>query len=131
MLDGVSRAMPALAYAQAVQARAARVGFDWPDADGVVEKVAEEARELTAAPPESRQEELGDLVFSVVNLARRLGIDAEEALRAANGKFRARFAAMEATAREAGKTLDEYDAAGLDALWLRAKAATAAGPAGR
>jgi tetrapyrrole methylase family protein/MazG family protein len=132
MLDGVSRAMPALAYAQAVQARAARVGFDWPDVGGVVDKVAEEARELTDAPPESRQEELGDLVFSVVNLARRLGIDAEEALREANGKFRARFAAMEAAAGAAGKTLDEYDAAGLDALWLQAKAAAAAaGPAGR
>ena len=127
MLDGVSRAMPALAYAQAVQDRAARVGFDWPDVDGVVDKVAEEARELTAAPPEARQEELGDLVFSVVNLARRLGIDAEEALREANGKFRARFAAMEGAAREAGKTLEEYDAAGLDGLWTRAKRAAAAG----
>jgi tetrapyrrole methylase family protein/MazG family protein len=127
MLDGVSRAMPALAYAQAVQDRAARVGFDWPDVEGVVDKVAEEARELTDAPPEARQEELGDLVFSVVNLARRLGIDAEEALRAANGKFRARFAAMEGAAREAGKTLEEYDAAGLDGLWTRAKRAAAAG----
>jgi tetrapyrrole methylase family protein / MazG family protein len=121
MLDGVPRAMPALAYAQAVQDRAARVGFDWPDVAGVVDKVAEEARELAEAPPEGRQAELGDLLFSVVNLARRLGIDAEEALRGANGKFLARFASMEGAARRAGKTLEEYDPAGLDALWEEAK----------
>jgi tetrapyrrole methylase family protein/MazG family protein len=133
MLDGVPRAMPALAYAQAVQDRAARVGFDWPDVAGVVDKVAEEARELTEAPPEGRQAELGDLLFSVVNLARRLGIDAEEALRGANGKFLARFASMEVAARRAGKTLEEYDAAGLDALWEEAKSQVSGpvpGPAG-
>jgi tetrapyrrole methylase family protein / MazG family protein len=130
MLDGVPRAMPALAYAQAVQERVARVGFDWPDVAGVVEKVAEEARELAEAPPEdhkARQEELGDLLFAAVNLSRRLGIDAEEALRGANAKFRARFAAMEGAARGAGKGLEEYDASGLDALWEGAKAAERAG----
>lgn len=121
MLTGVPRAMPALAYAQAVQERAARVGFDWPDVAGVVDKVAEEARELTAAAPEGRQEELGDLLFTIVNLARRLGIDAEEALRGANHKFRTRFAAMEGAAGVAGKTLEQYDLAELDALWEAAK----------
>jgi tetrapyrrole methylase family protein/MazG family protein len=123
MLDGVSRAMPALAYAQAVQDRAARVGFDWPEVTGVLEKVAEEAGELASAPPAGRQGELGDLLFTIVNLARHLEIDAEEALRAANGKFRARFAAMEGAAGASGKTLEEYDLAGLDALWNEAKGA--------
>jgi tetrapyrrole methylase family protein/MazG family protein len=130
MLDGVPRAMPSLAYAQAVQERVARVGFDWPDVAGVVEKVAEEARELAEAPPDdhkARQEELGDLLFAAVNLSRRLGIDAEEALRGANAKFRARFGAMEGAARRAGKGLEEYDASGLDALWEGAKAAERAG----
>lgn len=121
MLEGVPRAMPALAYAQAVQARAARVGFDWPDVSGVVDKVAEEARELAGAAPEGRREELGDLLFTVVNLARRLGIDAEEALREANHKFRTRFALMERAAGATGKTLEQYDPAGLDALWGAAK----------
>jgi tetrapyrrole methylase family protein/MazG family protein len=122
MLDGVPRAMPALAYSQAIQERAARVGFDWPGVDGVLEKVAEEAREVArAASPEARHEELGDLLFVLVRLAGWLGVDAEDALRAANQKFRARFAAMEAAAGAAGKTLDQYDAAGLDALWIAAK----------
>ncbi|HEX2035231.1 MAG TPA: nucleoside triphosphate pyrophosphohydrolase [Chloroflexota bacterium] len=125
MLDGVPRAMPALAYAQAVQARAARVGLDWPDVDGVVDKVAEEARELAATTsPAARQDELGDLLFTIVNLARRLDIDAEDALRQANQKFRTRVAAMERAARREGKTLDQYDLPGLDALWLAAKAAS-------
>jgi tetrapyrrole methylase family protein/MazG family protein len=133
MLDGVPRAMPALASAQAVQDRAARVGFDWPDVGGVVDKVAEEARELAGAPPEGRQEELGDLLFTIVNLARRLGVDAEEALRSSNQKFRARFAAMEGAARAAGRTLEEYDLEGLNALWDEAKQAYGSGlasPAG-
>jgi tetrapyrrole methylase family protein/MazG family protein len=122
MLDGVPAAMPALSYSQAVQARAARVGFDWPDVDGVLDKVAEEARELTiAATPAEREEEFGDLLFVLVRLADRLGLNAEDALRAANQKFRTRFAAMEAQARAAGKTLEDYDAAGLDALWNEAK----------
>ncbi len=122
MLDGVPAAMPALAYAQAIQARAARVGFDWPDVTGVLEKVAEEAREVVAAKSsEQREEEFGDLLFVLVRLADRLGVDAEDALRAASAKFRARFARMEAAARAQGKTLETYDAAGLDALWNEAK----------
>lgn len=122
MLEGVPAAMPALAYAQAIQARAARVGFDWPDITGVLEKVAEEAREVAMArSQEERAEEFGDLLFVLVRLADRLGVDAEDALRAASAKFRARFARMEAAARMQGKTLETYDAAGLDALWNAAK----------
>ena len=122
MLDGVPRAMPALAYSQAVQARAARVGFDWPDVDGVLDKVAEEAREIVRATTEAeRHEEIGDLLFVLVRLADRLGVNAEDALRGANQKFRRRFASMEAQARQAGVALEDYDAAGLDALWNEAK----------
>ena len=124
MLDGVPKAMPALAHSQAIQARAARVGFDWPDVQGVLDKVAEEARELAESASEAdRQEEFGDLLFVLVRLADRLGVNAEDALRAANQKFRVRFAAMERAATAAGKSLEDYDAAGLDALWNRAKGA--------
>jgi tetrapyrrole methylase family protein/MazG family protein len=122
MLDGVPVSMPALSYAQAVQDRAARVGFDWPDVGGVLDKVAEEARELAqTVSADDRREELGDLLFVLVRLASWLKVDAEDALRQANRKFRGRFAAMEQAARAAGRTLDQYDAAGLDALWVRAK----------
>jgi tetrapyrrole methylase family protein/MazG family protein len=122
MLDGVPSSMPALSYAQQVQDRAARVGFDWPDVQGVIEKVAEEARELASAVShDERREELGDLLFVLVRLASWLKLDPEDALRAANRKFRARFAAMEASARGAGRTLEQYDAKGLDQLWTAAK----------
>ncbi|HEU5318937.1 MAG TPA: nucleoside triphosphate pyrophosphohydrolase [Chloroflexota bacterium] len=122
MLDGVPVSMPALSYSQQVQDRAARVGFDWPDVSGVLDKVAEEARELAeAGTAEERKEELGDLLFVLVRLASWLKLDPEDALRAANRKFRERFSAMEGAARAAGRTLDQYDAAGLDALWRAAK----------
>ncbi len=131
MLDGVPRAMPALAYSQAIQERAARVGFDWPDVDGVLEKVAEEAREVAQArTADERARELGDLLFALVRLAGWLGVDAEDALRLANERFRTRFAAMEAAARAAGKTLEHYDAAGLDQLWRAAQAAKGSVSAG-
>jgi uncharacterized protein YabN with tetrapyrrole methylase and pyrophosphatase domain len=98
------------------------VGFDWPEVGGVLEKVAEEARELAMArTAEERREELGDLFFVLVRLASRLKLDPEDALRAANRKFRDRFSAMERAARAEGRTLDQYDAAGLDALWRTAK----------
>jgi tetrapyrrole methylase family protein/MazG family protein len=130
MLDGVPSSMPALSYAQQVQDRAARVGFDWPDVEGVLEKVAEEARELAAAPDDAaRGEELGDLLFVLVRLASWLKLDAEEALRAANRKFKGRFAAMERAARSQGRALDQYDAPGLDRLWTAAKGVSAGGAA--
>ena len=118
-LDGVALGLPALMRAQKLQKRAARVGFDWPDADGPRAKIEEELAEVAAAPPEHRAEEIGDLLFAVVNYARHLGIDAEEALRAANGKFERRFAVMEA---EGGDGFPALDLDAKESLWLAAKA---------
>lgn len=118
-LADVPMALPALTRAAKLQKRAARIGFDWPDVAGVVDKLAEEAAELTAAAtPEEREAELGDLLFTTVNLARHLGIDSEAALRGANRRFETRFRAME---KEAGD-LTGTDASTLDRLWSRAKA---------
>lgn len=90
-LDGVALALPALMRAQKLQKRAAKVGFDWPDTQGAFDKIVEEARELKDAEPDQQQEEAGDLLFSVVNLVRKMGIDAEASLRDANAKFTRRF----------------------------------------
>ena len=113
-LDGVALALPALMRAQKLQKRAAKVGFDWPSADGAYDKIAEEAAELRDAAEDERHEEAGDLLFSVVNLVRKLGIDAEAALRDANAKFTGRFEAVEDRAGGSveGLSLDE-----MDALW--------------
>ena len=116
-LDGVALGLPALMRAAKLGKRAARAGFDWPDAAGVVDKVAEEARELAAAPEAAREEELGDLLFTIAQLARHLGLDPETALRRANAKFERRFAAMEAE----GPLPGGMEA--LEAAWQRAKAA--------
>ena len=117
---GVSRSLPALAYAQEIQERAASLGYDWPDVEGVIDKLEEEALELLAADGESqRREEFGDLLLVIVNLGRKLGIDAEGALRSANAKFAGRFARVERLADDrplATMTFDE-----LDELWARAK----------
>ena len=95
-LAGVALSLPALLRAQKLQGRAARVGFDWPDTDGPRDKIAEELAEVADASDDSeRHEEVGDLLFAVVNYARKLGVDAEGALRDANAKFARRFAAME------------------------------------
>lgn len=119
-LAGVPLAAPALSRAQTLTARAARVGFDWPDAAGARAKVDEELAELDeAASDEARFEELGDLLLSVVNLARKLGIDSETALRAANAKFEARFRYMERN--DAG--FATRDPAEQDRLWRLAKTA--------
>jgi tetrapyrrole methylase family protein/MazG family protein len=121
-LDGVPRDLPALTQAEAYSDRAARVGFDWPDVDGVLTKVAEEAREVqSAARPEERAEELGDLLFALVNAARWMKIDPEAALRAANAKFAARFRQVEAQAKAQSRDLAGMSLADLDALWERAK----------
>src|SRR5262245_32092861 len=91
-LDGISSSLPALAASQETQERAAAVGYDWPDIEGVLEKVTEELSELRAsASPDERREEFGDLLFVIVNAGRRLGVETEAALRAANAKFRRRF----------------------------------------
>jgi len=122
ILDGVPPAMPALARAQAIAERVARVGFDWPDVQGVLEKIAEEARELAAAAsPEARAAELGDLLTAVVNLARWLDVDAESALRAANDRFCRRFRMVEQLAAQRGLELSALDIHALDALWEEAK----------
>ncbi len=126
-LAGVALALPALTRAVKLQARAARVGFDWPTAAGVTDKIAEEARELVEArdrlSPDALAEEYGDLMFVMANLARHLKIDPEAALRAANAKFERRFARIEAWLAETGRRPEDSDLAEMDALWNRAKAA--------
>ena len=122
LLGGVSRSLPALARAQAIQKRVARVGFDWPDAEGVVAKIAEEAAELREAQGgEELEEELGDVLFSVVNLARWLNVDAESALRGACGQFIQRFSGMEDLCRERGLGLSELSLAEQEELWEEVK----------
>jgi tetrapyrrole methylase family protein/MazG family protein len=122
-LDGISRSMPALAAAQEMQERAAHLGYDWPDIVGITDKVQEELAELdAAATDEERREEVGDLLLVVTNLARRHGVDAEAALRAASDKFRARFGRVERMARERDVQLRDLGLAELDALWDAAKA---------
>jgi MazG family protein len=130
VLADVPKALPALLRATKLGKRAARVGFDWPDASGVQAKIAEELTELagatTSQDPAAIAEEMGDLLFSVVNLSRHLQVDAEEALRAANVKFEARFHRMEALARGRGLELASLTPQAWDALWLEAKAAAKA-----
>ena len=123
ILNGVPKQMPALSYAQAVQARAARSGFDWNDFAGVVEKVAEELDELAGADSDAeRQHELGDLLFSMVNAIRWLGVDAEGALRQSNSRFFRRFAAMERLSGERSLAFSDLSLDEKEALWQEAKA---------
>ena len=121
-MDGIPVALPSLAYAAKVQKKAASVGFDWDDVGGALPKVAEELAELGAVvgQPEAR-EELGDLLFAVVNVARHLGIDAEAALRAATGKFQGRFEAVERLAAARGADLHDLSLTELDGLWDEVK----------
>jgi nucleoside triphosphate diphosphatase len=126
VLAGIPRALPALTRAAKLGRRAARVGFDWANAREVRAKVLEELHEVDAAQAEAAgtsalAEELGDLLFAVVNWGRHMQLDAEEALRAANGKFERRFSRMECLARERGLELQRLSAAEWDALWREAK----------
>jgi MazG family protein len=126
-LDGISGSLPALAASQEMQERAANIGYDWPSIDGVLDKVVEETEELReaaaeGAPDGAWAEELGDLLFVLVNVARKRGVEAEAALRAANAKFRRRFGRVEAMAAERGVALRDLDFATLDDLWDAAKA---------
>lgn len=124
VLDGVALGLPALMRAAKLQKRAARVGFDWEDPADVAAKVAEEAAELAAAAdPDAVEDELGDLLFSAVNLARHLGVDPERALRRANDKFQRRFNALEDDLRAAGSSPAEASAAEMEALWQAVKRA--------
>jgi nucleoside triphosphate diphosphatase len=136
-LDGVPRALPALMRAEALQKKARHVGFDWPDARGALEKVREELAEATVEieaelaivqasetrlpPSDATAEELGDLLFSIVNLTRHLKLNAEELLTAANDKFTARFQAMEARIKAQGQTVSECSLQELDAVWNEVK----------
>lgn len=121
LLDGVPAALPALLQAQTYQERAARVGFDWPNVKGVLDKLYEEWKEFNEAPTERQSEELGDLLFAAVNLARWYSIDAEDALREANARFKKRFAVIESAARSEGRRLDDLSLEEMDAHWNRAK----------
>ena len=128
IFEGIPRSMPSLAYAAKVGAKASKVGFDWPDVEGAFPKIAEETGELRDAldDPDAADsataDELGDLLFAVVNVARHLDIDPELALRAATDKFRSRFEGVERLARERSLDLRDADLATLDALWAEVKA---------
>lgn len=122
-LDGVAAALPALTRALKLQAKAARVGFDWPHVDFVHDKIAEEMAEFKSAPEDKRAEELGDILFALANLARHHGIDPEAALRGANRKFERRFAFIEAELAKRGRVPAESDLEEMDGLWNDAKAA--------
>jgi MazG family protein len=127
LLDDVPSALPALMRAVKLQNRAAEVGFDWPSAVTVTDKIAEESRELAEAA-DSRDhakiaEEFGDLLFAMANLARHLKLDPEDALRAANAKFVRRFKVIEAGLRAKGRTPEEASLEEMEALWQEAKKA--------
>ncbi|MBA7627884.1 Nucleoside triphosphate pyrophosphohydrolase/pyrophosphatase MazG [subsurface metagenome] len=122
MLAGVPRQMPALGYSLEVQKRVARVGFDWEDIEGVIDKLTEEVAEFKqAGSQQQRAQEFGDLLFTLVNIGRRLGVDSEAALRGANERFYRRFAGMEELCRQRGVSLDELSFDEQNALWEEAK----------
>jgi MazG family protein len=124
-MDGVAMALPALKRAQKLGERASRVGFDWPTADGAWQKIEEELQELRGAQSNADQnaiaEELGDLLFAVVNLARHLDVDAEQALTSANRKFSGRFRSIERQVSENEQDIRQLPLEVLEEYWLRAK----------
>jgi tetrapyrrole methylase family protein/MazG family protein len=122
MLDSIPRALPALSQAEQIQRRAARVGFDWKEISGVLQKLREEITELEKAGDEQkRAEEFGDVLFSMVNVARWMNVDAESALRESNERFARRFRFIEAAAREQKKNLQQMTLEEMEALWEEAK----------
>ena len=128
LLSGLPKGMPSLSYGQAIQRRAAGVGFDWKEEEDIIEKVAEEARELQQATDDQAvADEFGDLLFSLANVARRRGIDLEAALRGTNERFRQRFQYMEELARQRGMSMDKMSLEELDSLWNEAKRALSSG----
>ncbi|RJQ31555.1 MAG: nucleoside triphosphate pyrophosphohydrolase [Actinobacteria bacterium] len=123
-VGGIPKGLPSLLYAQKLQNKAARIGFDWQDQKGVVDKVEEEIEEFTALPVTSKQqaeEELGDILFSVVNLARHHKIDAESALFKASEKFKKRFVAMEQLAKDGKKSFEKLSLREKENLWMQVK----------
>ncbi len=124
LLGGVPLALPALIQAQEYQERAARVGFDWPEIEGVLEKITEEIQEVRAAENEDELAgELGDLLFALVNLARWKKIDAESALRGTNVRFKRRFGYIEAGAKKRGRNMQDLTLNEMESLWQEAKTA--------
>lgn len=122
ILDGIPLALPALSQAQEYQDRAARVGFDWPEVEGVLDKIKEEIEEVKNAETDFElASEVGDLLFALVNLARWKKVDAESVLRATNAKFKNRFAYVEQGAKKQGRNLSELTLNEMDALWNEAK----------
>ena len=122
ILASAPKQMPALGYSQEIQRRVARVGFDWEEIDGVIEKLTEEVGELKRADSQQRKvQEFGDLLFTLANIARRLGIDLEAALREANQRFYQRFTDMEEVCRQRGLNFGELSFDEQNALWEEAK----------
>jgi tetrapyrrole methylase family protein/MazG family protein len=122
LLSSVPKGMPALAYSQAIQHRAARVGFDWKEFEGILEKLTEELKELEQAEDQrQRTQEFGDILFALANAARWLGVDSEQALSMANQRFCERFAYMEEACRKKSVSLHQLSLEELDKLWEEAK----------
>jgi tetrapyrrole methylase family protein/MazG family protein len=122
LLDGVPLALPALAQAQEYQERVARVGFDWKEVNGVLDKIIEEIHEVREVTNDQELiDELGDLLFALVNLARWKNVDAESALRGTNQRFKNRFGHVERGAKEQGRKLSEMSLDQMEALWEEAK----------
>ncbi len=128
LLDSVPVALPSLTRAEKIQKRAAQAGFDWPDMKGVLDKIAEEIGELSAAEnSDEAREEFGDLLFSLVNYARRANIDPETALRQATEKFERRFRGVETRVRESGRPFSDTSLDTLEAYWQAEKSAQSGG----
>jgi len=129
LLEGIPSKLPAIHEAHQISSRAARVGFDWPDVEGIFEKLQEEVRELREVIAEGNdhrrrerlEDEIGDMLFVIVNIARFLKIDSESALKRANRKFKARFQYMERELARQGKTLEQTSLDEMEALWRKAK----------
>src|SRR5437870_1166184 len=132
LLEGIPSKLPAIHEAHQISSRAARVGFDWPDVEGIFDKLQEEVRELkeviSAGADEGKRErledEIGDMLFVIVNIARYLKIDSEAALKHANRKFKSRFQYMESELARQGKSLEQTSLGEMEALWQRAKSET-------
>jgi tetrapyrrole methylase family protein / MazG family protein len=124
LLSSVPPVMPALSYSKEIQRRVAEAGFDWPDIEGVIEKLSEEIREFKESSGEQKSGEFGDILFTLVNIARRMDIDSENALREANGKFFRRFSKMEELCRERGLTFAKLTFEEQNVLWEEAKRKT-------
>ena len=126
MLEGAPKSMPSLAYSQEIQGRVERVGFDWDDDRGVIDKLAEEVAEFKEADGKEKQaEEFGDILFTLANIARRQGIDLESALRQSNRKFYSRFSCMEELCRQRGLDFAKLPFDEQNKLWEEAKRETA------